>query len=68
MVVLNKKTGYELTTVHHRPPKKLMVSPNKAEGSSQVGSSKKRESGNYCPLPDYCWVCQDVKSACLRGM
>ena len=42
MVVLNKKTGYELTTVHHRPPKKLMASPNKAEGSSQAGSSKKR--------------------------
>ena len=69
-VILNKKTGYELTTVHHRPPKKLTATssmrPNKAEGSSQAGSLKKRESSNYYPLPDDCWVCRDVMSACIR--
>lgn len=58
---LNKKTGYELTTVHHRPPKKMMVtsskSPDKVEDSSKVGSSMKREGSKYYPLPGDCWVC-----------
>ena len=71
VVVLNKKMGYDLTMVHHRPPKKMTAtsskSPSKAEGSSQ-GSSKKREGDNYYPLPDDCWVCQDVKSTCIWGM
>ena len=63
MVVLNKKMGYDLTMVHHRPLKKLAstssMSPSKAGGS---------RSNNYYPLPDNCWVCRDVKSACIRGM
>ena len=71
-VVLNKKMGYELTMIHHSPPKKLSVtssmSTNKVESSSQAGSSKKREGNNYYPLPDDYWVCQDVKSVCIWGM
>ena len=68
-VVLNRKTGYNLTTVHHRPLKKLAstssMSPSKAVGSSQAGGLR---SNNYYPLPDNCWVCRDVKSTCIRGM
>lgn len=61
MVILNKKTGYELTMVHHRPPKKITVmrlqSPDKVEGLSKVGGSMKREGSKYYPLPGDCWVC-----------
>ena len=71
-IVLDRRTVYDLTTVHHRPPKKTTStstsSPRKAAGSSKAGPSKKREGSNYYPLPDDCWMCRDVKSACIRGM
>ena len=71
-IVLDRRAGYDLTTVHHRPLKKTTStstsSPSKAAGLSKAGPSKKREGSNYYPLPDDCWVCRDVKSACIRGM
>ena len=71
-VVLNRRTGYDLTTVQHRPLKKTVStstkSPSKVAGSSKAGPSRKREGSNYYPLPDDCWVCRDVKSTCIRGM
>ena len=71
-IVLDRRTGYDLTTVQHRPPKKTASSstksPSKAAGLSKAGPSRKREGSNYYPLPDDCWVCRDVKSACIRGM
>ena len=71
-IVLDRRTGYDLTTVQHRPPKKTtsssMKSPSKAAGLSKAGPSRKREGSNYYPLPDNCWVCRDVKSTCIRGM
>ena len=69
---MNRRTWYDLTTVQHRPPKKTASmntkSPSKTAGSSKAGPSRKREGSNYYPLPDDCWVCWDVKSACIRGM